>query len=570
MRHIQEHKVTAAVPLNKPWPVLPWLRGYDGNTFRLDLVAGLTTAAVVIPKAMAYASIAGLPIQVGLYTAFVPMIIYAILGTSQTMSFSTTSTIAILTAAQLAAAVPQGGEAALITAASTLAILVGVFLFLACILRLGFIANFISDPVLAGFKAGIGLVIIVDQIPKLFGFHIDKGPFFQNIVSIVTHIGQSHVLTVVIALLALILVFCIEHFSPRIPAPLVVVILGIAASGLLGLKNQGVSVLGFIPAGLPAPLWPDSTLVATLWPGAMGIALMAFVESIAAGRAFTRHGQPRPKANRELFALGLANLAGGFFRSIPAGGGTSQTAVNHKAGARTQMAEVVTAMIVLATLLLIAPLIGLMPQATLAAIVVAATMGLLSPKEFIAILRVRKTEFCWGLAAFVGVVILGTLQGILVAVAISVLTIVYIANHPPIYAVGRKSGTDIFRPLSSEHPDDETFPGLLIVRTEGALTFASAPNLGEGLLALINQAKPRCLLLDCSAIPFIEYTALKQLIDFEEKLRENGMTLWLAALNPRAFDMVQHSNLSVTLGRERMFHNLEQAVNAYSTGENKK
>jgi len=538
--------------------VLDWLFAYRREWLRFDIVAGVTAAAVVIPQAMAYASIAGLPVQAGLYTAFVPMIVYAILGTSRTLSFSTTSTIAILTAAQLAALVPQGGEVALLTAASTLAILVGVFLFLAGILRLGFIANFISDPVLTGFKAGIGLVIVIDQIPKLFGFHIDKGPFFQNIVSIITHIGQAHVPTVVIGLLALVFVFGLGYFWPRIPAPLVVVVLGIAASGLLSLQNAGVSVLGIIPAGLPAPILPDITLVGKLWPGAMGIALMAFVESIAAGRAFARHGEPRPKANRELFALGLANLAGGFFRSLPSGGGTSQTAVNYKAGARTQLAEVITAMLVLAALLFIAPLIGLMPKATL-----AATVGLLSPKGFIAILRVHRTEFWWGVAAFVGVVILGTLQGILVAVAISVLALVYIANHPPIYAVGRKRGTDVFRPLSPEHPEDETFPGLLIVRTEGALTFASAPNLGEGMWALINQAKPRVLLLHCSAIPFIEYTALKLLIDFEEKLGENDITLWLAALNPRALDMVKRSGLFDKMGHERMFHNVEQAVEAY-------
>jgi len=565
-----KHIDTVTGPLNKPWPVLPWLQGYSGKIFRLDIVAGLTVAAVVIPQAMAYASIAGLPVQVGLYTAFVPMIIYAILGTSRTMSFSTTSTIAILTAAELAIVAPQGGQAVLLNAASTLAILVGVFLFMAGILRLGFLANFISDPVLTGFKAGVGLVILIDQIPKMFGFHIDKGPFFQNIFSIITHIGQSHLLTVVIGLLALALVIGLGHFWPRIPAPLVVVILGIAASGLLSLKDVGVSILGQIPAGLPAPILPDITLVGKLWPGAMGIALMAFVESIAAGRAFARHGEPRLNANRELFALGLANLTGGFFRSIPAGGGTSQTAVNYKAGARTQLAEVVTAMIVLAALLFLAPLIGLMPRAVLAAIVVAAVTGLLSPKGFIAILKVRKTEFCWGVAAFIGVVIFGTLQGILAAVAISVLTMFYIANHPPIYALGRKKGTDVFRPISSEHPEDETFPGLLILRTEGALTFASAPNLREGGWALINEAKPRYLLLDCSAIPFIEYTALKLLTDFEEKLRENGITLGLAALNPRALDMVKRSGLFIKLGRERMFHNLDQAVETYTAEQIRK
>jgi MFS superfamily sulfate permease-like transporter len=293
---------------------------------------------------------------------------------------------------------------------------------------------------------------------------------------------------------------------------------------------------------------------------------MAYIESIAAGRAFIRHGDSRPESNQELIALGVANLAGSFFRIIPAGGGTSQTAVNDKAGARTQLAEVVTAGVVLAALLFLSPLFSLMPQATLAAVVIATTVGLLSPKEFRAILQVRYAEFWWAVIAFAGVIVLGTLQGILVAVAISVLTLIYAANHPPIYAVGRKPGTDVFRPLSTDHPEDETFPGLLMVRTEGMMTFASAPRIGDGLWALIEEAKPQILLFDFSAVPNIEYTALKLLIDFEEKLRERGITLWLAALNPKALEVVKRSPVFATLGCERMFFNLREAVKAYEKG----
>jgi SulP family sulfate permease len=540
-----------------------WFQNYDRRFFRPDLIAGLTAAAVVIPKAMAYATIAGLPIEVGLYTAFIPMVLYAILGTSRPLSFSTTSTIAILTATELALLAPGRSPGELVVVASTLAFLVGVFLLLAGILRLGFIANFISDPVLTGFKAGIGLVIVVDQIPKLFGFHVDKGPFFQNILSICQHLPETSVATLLLALVTLALMVGLEHVRPHTPAPLFAVLLGIAASGIFSLGQAGVELVGKIPAGLPAPVLPDLSLAGKLWPGALGIALMAFIESIAAGRAFARHGDPRPNSNRELVALGAANLAGGFFRSIPAGGGTSQTAVNDKAGARTQLAELVTAGIVLAVLLFLSPLISLMPQATLAAVVVATTAGLLNPRDFRAILRVRGTEFWWSVIAFGGVVIFGTLQGILVAVAVSVMTLMYVANHPPIYALGRKPGTDVFRPISKEHPGDETFPGLLILRTEGGMTFASAPRLGERFRELIMEAKPRVLLLDCSAIPNFEYTALKLLIEAEEKLREAGVTLWLAALNPRALEVVKRSPLFDALGYERMFFNVEQAVEAY-------
>jgi SulP family sulfate permease len=549
--------------LSKYLPILGWLSTYQGAWLRFDVVAGLTTAAVVIPKSMAYATIAGLPVEIGLYTALIPIVVYAVLGTSRPLSFSTTSTIAILTAAQLAVLSPGRGSGELVVAAATLALMVGAFLLLAGIFRLGFIANFISDPVLTGFKAGVGLVIIVDQIPKLLGVHIDKGRFLQNILSIFQHLPDVVVPTLLLALATLVLVFVLEHYFPRSPAPLFAVVLGIAASGLLVLKQSGVELAGNIPSGLPTPVLPDLSLVLTLWPGAMGIALMAFIESIAAGRVFVRQGDQRLDPNRELIALGAANLAGSFFRILPAGGGTSQTAVNDKAGARTQLAQLMTALIVLAVLLFLSPLISLMPQATLAAVVVATTVGLLSPKEFFAIVRIRKAEFWWSIAALVGVVVLGTLDGILVAVGISLLTLMYAANHPPIYAVGRKPGTSVFRPLSPENPEDETFPGLLIVRTEGMMTFASAPRIRETLWELIEEAKPRVLLLDLRAVPNIEYTALKLMSDFNEKVKERGITLWLAALNPKALEVVKRSPLSIALGHNRIFLNTELAVETY-------
>jgi len=539
------------------------LAGYRRDWVRFDVVAGLTTAAVVIPKAMAYASIAGLPVEAGLYVAFVPMLVYALLGTSRPLSVSSTSTIAILTAAQLTLAVPGGDPGRLLAAASTLALLTGAFLLLAGVLRLGFLANFISDPVLTGFKAGVGLVIVVDQAPKLLGVHLDKGHFVRSILSLLEHVPETSLPTLLLAAVMLALLLGMERLLPRAPAPLVAVVLGIAAAGLLGLKEAGVALTGQIPSGIPVPAVPDLSLLRVLWPGALGIALMAFTESIAAGRAFARHNDPRPAPNRELLALGAANLAGAFFHSFPAGGGTSQTAVNARAGARTQVSELVTVAAVVATLLFLSPLISLLPQATLAAVVVVTSLPLLSPADFRSILRVRRTEFAWALAACAGVVLLGTLQGILVAIAISVMTLFYQANHPPMYAVGRKPGTEIFRPLTGEHPGDETIPGLVIVRTEGRMTFASAPRVGERLWALVDEAKPRVMILECSAIPDFEYTALRALIAAEEKLRERGITLWLAALNPEALTVVERSPLGQALGHERMFFNLREAVKAF-------
>lgn len=544
-------------------PVLDWLSGYRGTWLRLDLIAGLTTAAVVIPKAMAYATVAGLPVEIGLYTAFVPMVIYAILGTSRVLSVSTTTTLAILTGTQLALVVPGGDPAALLGASATLAVLVGIMLILASVLRLGVVASFISEPVLTGFKAGIGLVIILDQVPKLLGIHFDKGGFIQNLLALIEHLPETSPATLALGILMLVLLAGIERFAPRVPAPLVAVALGIAAVGLLGLQGQGVETVGPIPQGLPSLILPSLGLIEPLWPGALGLALMSFTESIAAARAFAGRGEPRPQPNRELFATGVGNLIAAFFGAMPAGGGTSQTAVNRNAGARTQVAGLVTAAAAVATLVLLAPLMGLMPQATLAAVVILYSIGLIQPAEFRDILRIRRMEFLWALAAFAGVVLLGTLKGILVAVILSLVGLAYQSSHPRVYAVGRKPGTSVFRPLTAAHPEDETFPGLLLVRAEGRIFFVNAQNAGERLSTLVDAASPRVLALDFRGVFDIEYSALKMLTEGEERLRERGVQLWLVGLNPEALAMVQHSPLGGTLGRERLVFNLQTAVERY-------
>jgi high affinity sulfate transporter 1 len=542
------------------------LRNYPRAWLRPDTVAGLTAAAVVVPKAMAYATIAGLPVQVGLYTAFIPMVIYALTGSSRPLSVSTTTTIAILTAAALGLAVPGGDAGQLATAAGTLAVMVGLMLVLASVLRLGFVANFISEPVLVGFKSAIGVVIVVDQLPKLLGIHVDKAGFFRDVASIIGHVPDASSITVVLSVAIIALIFGLERFLPRAPAPLIAVGAAIAASALLGLQDAGVAVVGVVPRGLPGLVLPSLDLARQMWPAALGIALMSFTESIAAGRAFAAAQEPRPAPNRELLALGLANAGGGLFGSMPAGGGTSQTAVNRFAGAKSQMAELVTAAGALATLVLLAPLIGLMPKAALAAVVIVYSLDLIQPAEFAEIRGVRKAEFHWALVAFAGVVLLGTLQGIVVAVVVSLLSLAHQAYNPPVYALGRKRGTTVFRQLSSEHPDDETWPGLLMLRVEGRVFFANAQRIGDAVWPMIERTKPRVVLMDCRAIIDLEYTALKMFGEAEERLRRDGIELWLAALNPAVFAMVERSKLGAALGHERMFLSMQAAVEKFQSG----
>ncbi|MFA7292862.1 MAG: SulP family inorganic anion transporter [Rhodocyclaceae bacterium] len=538
----------------------------DKPGLRLDIVAGLTAAAVVLPKAMAYATVAGLPVAVGLYTAFVPMLIYALLGTSRVLSVSSTTTLAILAGTQLGLAVPDGDPGKLLVAAATLSALTGALLILASLLRLGFVANFISTPVLTGFKAGIGLVIVLDQVPKLLGIHIHKEGFFRDIISLVQHLPDTSLITLGLAIATLVVLLGMERLWPHSPAPLVAVGGGIAAAWFFGLNAMGVATVGLIPQGLPSLTLPDLNLIEQLLPGALGIALMSFTETIAAGRAFAAPDEPAIKADRELLATGAANLGGAFLGAMPAGGGTSQTAVVRAAGGRTQKAALVTAGAAAATMLLLAPLLGMLPQAVLAAVVIVYSVGLIQPGEFLSIRKVRHMEFRWALAAFAGVLIFGTLKGIVVAIIVSMISLASQAAHPKVYVIGRKRGEDVLRPLSPEHSDDETFDGLLILRPEGRLFFANAQQVADQIRELIAQHQPRVVTLDMSRVFDIEYSALQMLIEGEQHASEGGVTVWLAGLNPSVLEGVRSSGLADRLGRDRLLFNTRAAIHKFEAG----
>ena len=544
-----------------PTDVKPTRSG--ATTLRFDVIAGLTAAAVVLPKAMAYATVAGLPVAVGLYTAFIPMVVYAILGSSRVLSVSSTTTLAILAGTQLELAVPDGDPAKLVTATTTLTLLVGAMLLLARLLRLGFAANFISVPVLTGFKAGIGLVIVLDQMPKLLGIHIEKQGFFRDLLSVARHLPETSLLTLAVAAATLLVLIGMERRLPHSPAPLVAIGGGIAAAWLFGLQALGVSTVGLIPQGLPSLTLPDLALIEQMVPGALGMALMSFTETIAASRAFARPDDPPIDANRELIATGAANLGGALFGAMPAGGGTSQTAVVRAAGGRSQKASLVTAGTAAATMLLLAPLLALLPNATLAAVVIVYSLGLIQPVDFLAIRKVRTMEFRWAVIAALGVLLFGTLKGIVVAIIASLIGLASQAAYPRVSVIGRKRGADVLRPLSPEYPDDETFEGLLIVRPEGRLFFVNAQYVADQIGALVAQHQPGVLAVDMSRVPDIEYSALQMLIESDKRATERGAIVWLVGLNPGALQVVRNAGLDERLGRERMLFNARAAIERY-------
>jgi SulP family sulfate permease len=481
------------------------------------------------------------------------------------LSVSSTATLGILVATQLGLVVPDGDPGKLVTATATLTALVGAMLVLARLMRLGFVANFISAPVLTGFKAGVGLVIVLDQVPHLFGIHITKQGFFADVFSVVQHLPSTSLITLAVAAATLAVLIGMERRWPHSPAPLVVVGGGIAASWFFGLPELGVSTVGLIPQGFPSLTLPDLALIQQLVPGALGIALMSFTETIAAGRAFVRPGDPPIDANRELIATGAGNMAGALLGAMPAGGGTSQTAVVRSVGGQSQRVSLVTAGAALATMLLLAPILGLMPHATLAAVVIFYSVTLIQPVEFLAIRNVRRMEFRWAIIAVLGVLVFGTLKGIVVAIIVSMIGLASQTAHPRVSVIGRKRGTDVLRPLSPEHPDDETLEGLLIVRPEGRLFFVNAQYVADQISALVTQYQPRVVAVDLSRVPDIEYSALQMLMEGEQRATELGAVRWLVGLNPGVLEVVRHAGLAERLGRERMLFNARAAIERYQT-----
>jgi sulfate permease, SulP family len=529
-------------------------RRYRRAWLRSDLLAGLTTAAVVVPQAVAYASLAGLPVQVGLYVATLPMLAYALLGTSRPLSVSSTSTISILTAGAIAGAGAADDPARAASTAALLALLVGLLLAGASLLHLGFLAEFISTPVLTGFKAGMGLVIAASQLGKVLGIDVEGEHFFAQVWSALRQLGDVDGPTVTLAVAALAVLLALRRWAPRIPGPLVVVVLGIGVVALANLDQHGIAVVGPVPSGLPAFDLPGFSGTAALLPAAGGIALMSFIESISAARAFAAKTDPPVDADRELLALGAANLAAGLFQAYPAGGGTSQTAVNDAAGARTRLAGVVSAVTAMLALTLLATYLADLPLAVLGAIVLVAAVGLVDVAPLRRIATIRRRDFWLALVALAGVLTLGVLPGVLVAVVISLLVLLHELDHPH---------------LTTARPR----PGLLVIRPEGRLFFANVRRVCDQVVALVNEPEPpRVALLDLSAVNDLDITALDRLADLAADLHERGTLLWSAAPSDRAADMIGRA--AELLGRPdlradtgplgvRVFPSLDEAVSAY-------
>ena len=548
--------------LTSTFPIVEQMRSGPSRLMVRDLTAGITVAAVLVPQGMAYAELAGLPAVNGLYASFVPLLAYAVLGSSRQLALGPTATVAVLTAT-IIAPLSNGSATQALALGGTLALLVGGVCVLGGLLRGGFVVNFLSQPVLSGYVTGAALVIVASQLGKILGYSISGDTFFQLIAHAITQIGQIQGLTVLVAALSAGSLVLLRRFAPRWPAALIVVALAIAAASLFDLSAHGVAVTGTVPSGLPSLTVPKVGVhdLGSLAFSSLGVALVCYVESIAVAKAMADRRGYEVDPNRELVAIGVANLGAGLFQAFPVNGSFSRTASASDAGARTQLSGVVAAVVVGLTLLFLTPLFKNLPAATLGAVVIVAVSGLFDISGLRRAWQIRREDFVMGLIALVGVLAFGVLEGLLIAVGVSLVALVYHATLPHRAVLGYVPDDDSFRDI--ERSDGVvTIPGVIVYRFDAPLFFANCRRLRDDVLELVRAAPDpvETVVLDAGAITFLDTTASTVLLQLLERLVQLNVRLVVARAHGQVRDVMDASGIAIALGPAGMVPTVRAAM----------
>ena len=544
-------------------PAAAWLRDYDGATLRDDLRAGLVVAVMLIPQGMAYASLAGLPPIAGLYASVVPLVAYALFGTSGQLAVGPVAVVSLLTADALGP-LAGGDLPTYVSLAGTLALMVGVIQIALGALRMGALTNLLSHPVLTGFTSAAALIIGLSQIRSLLGLDLPSpDSFVGGVGDILTNLGSLHWLTVLVAAGGVVALSAGRKMLPRFPTALVVVGVAIAVAGAFELAERGVAIVGDVPRGLPGIAIPDLGLevMQDLLPAALTIALIGYTEGISIAKAMAAKTRQAVAPNQELVAVGASNVAAGLFQGFPVAGGFSRTAVNYQAGARTPMATMITAATVALSVLLLTPLFFDLPNAILAAIIVVAVAGLVDVRGARAIFRVRLTDGIAMVATFLATLLLGVEIGIAIGVMVSLGLFVYGSATPHIAELGRVFGTKAFRNVAAYAT--VTDPQVAIVRLDGPLYFANANFLRDRLLALVaSRADLRTVIVDASAVSELDGSADHSLHDVIDHLDDAGISFHLTTVRGPVRAVMKRSGLLDRVGRERIHPDIETALGA--------
>lgn len=555
-------------------PLFVSLRGYQSSWARRDLIAALTVWAVLIPESLAYATIAGVSPVVGLYAAPGALLLYAAFGSSRHLVTGPMSATAALSAAIVADfATGDAGDFAALTIA--LAICTGIAAVLFGLLRLGFVASFISEPVLKGFIIGLALTIMVGQLPKLFGIEGESGNFFEKLWGVVSHLGDTQVRTFAVGAASLVVVLGLKRIAPIVPASLVAVALGVLAVKLFDLADEGVTIVGQIDAGLPSFGLPDvaGSDVWALAGSCVGVVLIGFAEGLGAAKTYAAREGYEIDANRELFGLGTANLAAGLSSGMVVNGSLSKTAVNGAAGAKTQLSGIVVAALTVLTLLFLTGLFEDLPEATLAAVVIAAVIELVDIDALRRLYRIRsgalgslygpfaRPDFIAALAAMLGVLFFDTLPGLIIGIAVSMTLLLYRASKPNIAMLGRTPDINGRWVDIARSPDATSPRGVIVLRPESGLFFANADAIRRAVLARVDDSTT-AVVIDGESMPYIDVTAATELDKLATELTRRNIRVAFARDVGQVRDIIERADGPEEL--QRIFPTVEAAVRAVS------
>lgn len=547
-------------------PILGWVRHYERGWLRGDLVAGVTVTALVVPKNLGYASIAGVPLQNGLYAAAAGALLYAVFGTSRQISTGPSSGLAAVAASAVLAAGLGDQDVATFVAGITLAS--GILFLLLAVLRMGWIAQFLSRAVVTGFLFGAALDVVIGELPKLTGTDVSGANPLRELGSWVRSIGETHGATLVVGGTALIVVFGLARVAPRVPGALVLVVGGLLASWMFDLGSHGVALVGDVPRGLPAFDVPDPRLMwdhaATVALAAVALVMIGFSQTAGDARAFAAKHRYRIDVDQESVAQAMANTGAGLLQGMPVSTSLSASSLNDRAGARTGLASLTTGVAVLLTLVVLAPLFADLPKAVLAAVIIEAVVkGMMNVSEMRRLHRVHRFDFWVAITAIAGTLVFGVLAGVLIGIGLSLLWLIYVATHPEMPTLAREAGTQVYRELD-EHPEDEQVGGVIALRLDGGLFFATSDALSDRLRELV-QSTPglTAVVLDCGGIDYIDSQGSATLAELLTASEESGVSLRLARLKPTVRTTLERDGIVARLGGDHIHGSVHRAVESH-------
>jgi len=556
-------------PVRDRWrlvPIVGWIRSYERSWLRGDLIAGVAVAALVVPKNLGYAGIAGVPLQNGLYAAAAGAILYALFGTSRQISTGPSSGLAAVAASAVAVAGITGTQdVASFVAAITLAS--GVLFLLLAVLRMGWIAQFLSRAVVTGFLFGAAIDVVIGELPKLTGTKATGSNPLQELWSWLGSLGDSSLVTVLVSVVALVVVFGVRVIAPKVPGALVLVVAGLLETWLFDLGSHGVALVGEVPRGLPAFQVPGTQVLSghasTVAIAAVALVLIGFSQTAGDARTFAARHRYRIDINQESVAQGMANVGAGLFEGMPVSTSLSASSLNDHSGARTGLASLTTGAIVLATLLVLAPVFSVLPKPVLAALIIeAVVMGMMDVPEMRRLARVQRFDFWIAVAAITATLLVGVLAGVIIGIGLSLIWLIFVATHPPTPVLAREPGTQVFRELD-EHPGDEQFAGVTVLRLDGGLFFATADALEDRVREVALSAPgSTAIVLDCGGIDFVDSQGSAKMSEILNLAEQAGVTLRLARLKPPVREVLERDGFLGRIGDDKIHGNVDHAVQA--------